>query len=227
MYSRWLQPEIMIMPKNLLQKGISFLEVQPDSALFYAGMANAYAKENRLPLLEAESAQIMGHVFFWKGDQEAARNLYQTARKTLERSKASPDLIANSLLELAYLERQTQNYNAALELALEARELYKMPDSLERHPLIHAKYLALQGSIFEDLGSYDLALEDFTTSRDIYENLNDSIGISDMYGRIGNVRLLMGENEEALETYQESTHSGKTDGQQDGRNDVSLSNGFG
>lgn len=190
--------------QELLVKSREFIEARPDSALFYAGVANAYAKENKLPILEAESAQIMGHVYFWKGDQNAARNLFQTAHSILERVRASPDLIANSFLELAYLERQTQNYNAALELALGVWELYTGLDSLEKHPLIHAKVLALQGSIFEDLGSYDLALEDFSKSMNIYQELADSNGISDMYSRIGNVRYLMGENEEALSTYREA-----------------------
>ena len=181
-----------------------FLSVQPDSALFYAGLANAYAKEHKLPLKEAESAQIMGQVYFWKGDQEAARNLFESARNTLEEAKASPDLIAESFLELAYLERQTQNYNAALELGLMVSGLYTGNDSLENHSVIQSRVLALQGSIFEDLGSYDLAIEYFTRSIDLCKANADTNGLSDMYSRIGNVHLLMGENELALRTYEDA-----------------------
>lgn len=188
--------------QSYLDQGRAYIESHPDSTLYYTGMANALSAEHDLPYISAQSAQLMGRVYFWKGEQERARKLFADARATLQKTNASKDVIAESFLKLADMERLTRNFKQALDLTFEVNELYSEEVPLESSPSIEASTISTRGAIFQDLGSYDLALDDYRSALAIYESLPDSVGISRTYGRIGKVMFAMGNYNEALANFQ-------------------------
>jgi|GEM_PF-2597972 len=188
--------------RSYLDQGKQYIESKPDSTLYYAGMANALSTEHKLPYLAAQSAQLMGQVYFWKGEIERARNLFAEARATLEKENASHEEIAASFLQLAEMERLTRHFKEALDLTFEVNGLFSEESPLRDYPKIEAEAITIRGAVFKDLGSYDLALNDYQSALSIYDSLPDSLGIAKSYGNIGNVMFAIGDYNEALSNFQ-------------------------
>ena len=115
----------------------------------------------------------------------------------LARSTGNREGLADALSTRGILSEDNDDFIGALNLYLEALDLYinmdKKPDIARLH--------SLAGSVYKTLGNYDKAIENCLQGLKIYEALDDKNGVAQIYRVMGSIYKYKGDYEKSLYYY--------------------------
>lgn len=180
----------------LLEKSRDYLELNPDSALAFAREATKLSRSSKDFHYQAEAAFLEGQALAIKGEFDAARSSFTRAHNRYARAEDTVGIFEAGL-GLGTIEMETQNYSKALDQFRETQELAPGPGD-------EGRILSLDGSIFQRIGSLDLAYDYFQQALDKYIEAGDSVGMARSYSNLGAAMFELEEYDAALNSFNQA-----------------------
>lgn len=194
--------------RELLEKSIVTLENLPDTALKCALKAQAASRA-------VGDDQGLARAAFLEGRAQVAKESYDAARKAYSLAGASYSVLADTngltdcMLDLAALEIRERQFSKALEHCRSAIELASGPQDIGR-------VSALRGLVFSELGSYDLALDNFFAALSAFSEIGYSVGMAESHHNIGDVKFKLENYDEAQSNYRDALRLYKKSNNEEG-----------
>jgi two-component system NarL family sensor kinase len=133
---------------------------------------NIESKKNNSNTL-GEAYLLKGLTSYFAGEYEQTLDFYLTAIKNFEQGK-NLEGKAKVLNELGIFYRKQQNDTSSLK---SFKEAYELASSIQNKGIM-ATSINNQGLLAQDFGKHNDAIELFKQAEEIYQQINDSIGIS-------------------------------------------------
>ncbi len=180
----------------LNEMSAQYLEVTPDSALFYARKAQVFSQKWSYQYGEAMALMQAGLAQKARGKYEAAIELYRGAISLLDH-KLYPHQKAEGYAELGRCLAQLSDLDEAIAASRQAFDLYQPLDSDTEISQVANEI----GFRFWRLGEYDSALVYYHRSLEIREHLPNRRNIAKTVNNIGVIYYQLGKYNRALEYY--------------------------
>jgi tetratricopeptide (TPR) repeat protein len=177
----------------------NYLEIDLDTAEYYAKEAVAKFKDNQNLKYVADIYSILATTYGYKRDLESSLKNYQESLKLLEKTgKKSAIAGAHFNIGLVYYFRS--EYKPALEHYITANKLL---EEVKDKKLLPTVYNGI-ATIYKDMRSYGESMGYYRKCLEMYSANKDSVGLSSAYNNVGNVYDYQEKLDEALENYERS-----------------------
>ncbi|MCO6493770.1 MAG: tetratricopeptide repeat protein [Phaeodactylibacter sp.] len=166
-----------------------YYKADPDSALYYAEIQIAYAKERNNSKWLSKALSNKARLLVRSGTYSQAMEAY---REALQFQKGINDIkrMADSYQWLGYLMRKEGKFTEALENYQLSLDLSGQLG--EEGVSFHAATLNSMGTLFMDQQDYENALEYYHKSLELHQAIDRKIGIAANYNNISQVYLNQG-----------------------------------
>ncbi len=189
--------------------GDLYLRLDAQKSRTFADRARAHAAQRGHRGDTAKALSMLGECAVNEGDQASARALFEEALSLaadpgLERYRLPP------LKGLVQCYRSMGDLQSSLEKALELESQSRAAGRENDY----ADALRILGVTYETQGIFELALDHYSRSLEIYERINNLIGKKMAIHNIAGIYYYRGETQKALAHYQQSLDFAKQTGDQ-------------
>jgi tetratricopeptide (TPR) repeat protein/DNA-binding CsgD family transcriptional regulator len=200
------QPNDTLKYRTLILLFNAYLYNQPDKARDYALENLALSKQLNFKKGIAKSYFLLGAWYYNANQLDTAKIYYEKALGVFSKLNLPHEVNAVHH-ELAAVDYAFGNYDAALERA--DKNLIRLKEQLrDSMDLVLAYHL--KGTVYNQMGHYDLALPELVKALEILQTLNEPLRLADALNLMGavefnleNFKTSIAYNEEALKVYRD------------------------
>lgn len=171
--------------------------ISNDSAFQYGNLALKLSKETKNKVGEAQAYNDLGIIYTYTSDFKESMRLYNkalTIRKALNDSMG----IASIYNKMCYVYHKTFKMDSCLIYNLKALDIYNALGS-KRHVFLSKGNIA---AVYESMNQYDNALKYHFETLELSKEINDSLGLANIYLNIGNTYLSKKDTLQGINYYQ-------------------------
>ena len=176
-----------------------YLWNNPDSAFYFSGIQEKYAREKGLKKFVGKALNTRGASFSIKNMQDSAIYYYEQSIR-YHREAGYQKGVAGVLNNLGNIYYDQGAYEKAVENYQESMHFLQEIGDRKNVALAQSNI----GNVYADQGDYGNAIDFFNRALRISESLNDTLGIANAFNNIGIIYNNMSEYKKALEYFKKS-----------------------